>query len=44
MTRSSRQSLTPPSDRVNVPTRKFAHDFLETNKVQVWVNQQLEGR
>jgi hypothetical protein len=26
------------------PTRKFAHAFLETNKVQVWVNQQLEGR
>src|SRR5882724_3546038 len=26
------------------PTRKFAHAFLESNKVQVWVNQQLEGR
>ena len=26
------------------PTVKFAHKFLESNKVQVWVNQQLEGR
>ena len=26
------------------PTRKLAHAFLESNKVQVWVNQQLEGR
>jgi len=26
------------------PIRKFAHAFLESNKVQVWVNQQLEGR
>jgi len=26
------------------PTAKFAHKFLESNKVQVWVNQQLEGR
>ena len=26
------------------PTAKFAHRFLESNKVQVWVNQQLEGR
>jgi hypothetical protein len=26
------------------PTAKFAHAFLESNKVQIWVNQQLEGR
>ena len=25
-------------------TRKMAHRFLESNTVQVWVNQQLEGR
>jgi hypothetical protein len=24
--------------------RKSAHRFLESNTVQVWVNQQLEGR
>jgi hypothetical protein len=24
--------------------RKAAHHFLESNTVQVWVNQQLEGR
>ena len=26
------------------PTRKFAHSFIESNKVQVGINQQLEGR
>jgi hypothetical protein len=26
------------------PTAKFAHAFIESNKVQVWLNQQLEGR
>lgn len=25
-------------------TRKAAHDFLETNTVQIWVNEQLEGQ
>lgn len=25
-------------------TRKAAHNFLETNTVQIWVNEQLEGR
>jgi hypothetical protein len=28
----------------DAPTRKAAHRFLESNSVQVWVNQQLEGR
>jgi len=26
------------------PTRKAAHQFLESNTVQVWVNAQLDGR
>jgi hypothetical protein len=31
-------------DLADEPTRRSAHAFLETNTVQVWLNQQLEGR